>query len=523
MYRKHHNGQLSIKEFHVPFCGTLDPENRWVLLAELIPWQELEEAYAPQFSANVGAPAKPVRLAFGSLYIKQRLGLTDEETVLQIQENAYMQFFLGYSGYSSKVPFDPSMMVHFRKRFSDEDLRHINELVVQRGKEMLIDAAASQSQDDDDSSGDDKDDGDQLSLDSLIKPADWPEGRNWGTLSIDASCTPADITYPTDLKLLNEARQTTERVIDDLCKQANGYGVHRPRYDRGKARAHFLNVAKQKRPRRRRLKAAVRRQLSYLQRNLEAIDALIADGAGLSALKKHWWHKLLTCSELHRQQTILLHSKTRSIPDRLVNLVQRQVRPIVRGKARAAVEFGAKISISVSNGFAFLHRLSWDAYNEGEDLIPQAEKYKQDNGCYPERICADRIYINAKNRHFCARAGIRLSGKRLGRPPKDPEINAAHKQQLSADQRRRNEVEGVFGSGKRKYSLKLIMARLAHGAATSISMSFLVMCAEKILRLLRLFFVFIFACVCSLLQLHTSPGKAWAITDESWNDWPVTA
>ena len=84
-------------------------------------------------------------------------------------------------------------------------------------------------------------------------------------------------------------------------------------------------------------------------------------------------------------------------------------------------------------------------------------------------------------------------------------------------------MEGVFGSGKRKYSLRLIMARLAHGAATSISMSFLVMCAEKILRLLRLFFVFFFACVCSLLQLHASPEKAWAITDESWNDWPVTA
>lgn len=114
MYRTQHNGQLSIMDFHVPFGGTLDPDNRWVLLAELLPWQELEEAYAPQFSANEGAPAKPVRLAFGSLYIKQRLGLTDEETVLQIQENPCMQFFLGFSGYSSKVPFDPSMMVHFR-------------------------------------------------------------------------------------------------------------------------------------------------------------------------------------------------------------------------------------------------------------------------------------------------------------------------------------------------------------------------------------------------------------------------
>lgn len=149
---------------------------------------------------------------------------------------------------------------------------------------------------------------------------------------------------------------------------------------------HFLNVAKQKKPRRRKLRAAVRRQLGYLQRNLEAIDALIAAGASLFCLKRHWWHKLLACNELCRQQSILIDSKTRSIPDRLVNLVLRQVRPIVRGKARAAVEFGAKISVSVQNGFPFLHRISWDAYNGGGDLIAQVEKYKQDNGCYPERI-----------------------------------------------------------------------------------------------------------------------------------------
>jgi transposase, IS5 family len=92
------NFRGALKEFHVPFCSTLDPDNRWVLLAELIPWQKLEEAYAPQFNANVGALAKPVRLAFGSLYIKQRLGLADKETVLQILENPYMQFFLGLSG-----------------------------------------------------------------------------------------------------------------------------------------------------------------------------------------------------------------------------------------------------------------------------------------------------------------------------------------------------------------------------------------------------------------------------------------
>jgi transposase, IS5 family len=229
--------------------------------------------------------------------------------------------------------------------------------------------------------------------------------------------------------------------------------------------------------------AAIRRQLDYLQRNLDAVDALITSGATLSSLKTHWWHKLLVISELHRQQSILLYSKTRSMPDRIVNLVQRQVRPMVRGKARAAVEFCIKISVSVRNCLAYLHR--------------QAKKYKQEYGCYPERICADRIYINTKNRNFCTRNDIRLSGKRLGRPPKNPEISAVHKQQLSADQRRRNEVEGYFGSGKRKYSLDLIMARLSKGAENSISMAFVVMCAEKIRRLLCLFFITIFAWLCT--------------------------
>jgi len=61
MYRKHHNGQLSIEEFYVPFGGTLDPDNRWVLFPRLVPWEELEETYHAEFNPTTGAPAKPVR------------------------------------------------------------------------------------------------------------------------------------------------------------------------------------------------------------------------------------------------------------------------------------------------------------------------------------------------------------------------------------------------------------------------------------------------------------------------------
>ena len=198
---------------------------------------------------------------------------------------ATRQFFLGFAGYSSKAPFDPSMMVHFRKRFSQEELNRINELIAERGKAMLIDAVTSVP-DADDSDDSDDDSGNQLSIDDFVKPADWPEGKPWGTLTIDASCTPSDITYPTDLKLLNEVRQSTERIIDNLCDQCSDLRKLRPRYDRGKARANFLSVAKQKKPRRRRIKAAIRRQLTAdpiwctwssatLQRHLDAGPAVI--------------------------------------------------------------------------------------------------------------------------------------------------------------------------------------------------------------------------------------------------------
>jgi hypothetical protein len=232
MYRKRSNGQISIEEFHLPFGGSLDPDNRWVQLDELMPWEHIEEVYAAQFNATLGAPAKSGRVAFGALYIKQKLGLTDEETVHQIRENAYIQYFLGFSGRSSKAPFDPSMMVHFRKRFSDHDLRRINELVVQHGKEQLLDVLAQtvvEKADDDESELGDSNPAvgvDQLELDQLIKPIDWPEGQNWGTLTIDASCTPVDIAYPRDLALLNEARVTTEAILDHLSNQSQGFRQH---------------------------------------------------------------------------------------------------------------------------------------------------------------------------------------------------------------------------------------------------------------------------------------------------------
>ena len=236
-----------------------------------------------------------------------------------------------------------------------------------------------------------------------------------------------------------------------------------------------------------------------MERNLASIDALIACGASLLAAGRYWYQKLLVVSELARQQRILYHSDNRSIPHRIVSLYQAHIRPIVRGKARCNVEFGAKISISVTgDGFTFLDRLSYDPYNEGEDLKAQARAYRRRHGHYPEVICADQIYRTRANRAFCQRHGIRLSGPRLGRPKNDPELVAEAKKQFADDQRQRNAVEGKFGQGKRRFGLGLIREKLAVTQGSAIAMTMLVMNLEKLLQLLFVLFAFWLAIMASL-------------------------
>ena len=89
MYRREHRHQLSLADFFLPFGGNFSGDNRWIKLAELIAWDELEDYYAEKFCKGFGAPGKPFRMALGTLIIKARLNLTDEELVKQNKENPY--------------------------------------------------------------------------------------------------------------------------------------------------------------------------------------------------------------------------------------------------------------------------------------------------------------------------------------------------------------------------------------------------------------------------------------------------
>ena len=136
MYREENRKQQKLEDFYLPFGGHLDEENRWVVLSEKIPWVELESDYAETLSgSDRGAPAKSLRMALGALIIKEKLQISDREVVEQIRETPYLQYFIGQEGYKDEAPFDPSMMVYFRKRLSGELLQKANEILFQEYRE----------------------------------------------------------------------------------------------------------------------------------------------------------------------------------------------------------------------------------------------------------------------------------------------------------------------------------------------------------------------------------------------------
>lgn len=469
MYRKQQREQREFEDFHLSFGGRLRSDNRWVRLAKMIPWDQIEARYAEKFRSPTGPPALIARIAVGSLIIKEKLQLSDEETVEQIRENPYLQYFLGYEAFSDERPFDSSLLVHFRKRVSAEILSEINDLIL-----------ASRSEGAGDEDSDDTPDGDGTNSEAE-DDEDAPEAKNEGTLLMDATCVPAAIRYPTDLSLLNDAREMSERIID-TCHAPDVGKREKPRTYRRKARGQYLAVVKKKKPRVKAIRRALRQQLQYTRRNLETIRGRY--GANLTRLSRYQYRSLLVVSEVYRQQRKMYEEKTHSVSDRIVSVSQPHVRPIVRGKTAAPVEFGAKISAARVGDFAYLDRLSWNAYNESGDLPRHVEAYRRRFGRYPETVHADAIYRTRENRRYCKERGIRLGGPALGRPKKNPTRSERH--QARDDERARIPIEGVFGRAKTRYSLSRIMAKRQDTSQTAIALAFLVMNLDTLLRQLSL-------------------------------------
>ena len=222
MYKPIDKLQHSFLDFNQPMGLHMNPDNRWVRLADRIPWDEFEVKYAKLFPSDTGNVAKPLRMALGALIIQTKFQFSDRELVEQIAENPYLQYFIGLPGFREEAPFDASTLVLFRKRISADMLMEVNEYLLAHKE-------------------DDKDDHTPPSVGKSGDDGTAKEDTNKGTLTLDATCAPANIRYPQDISLLNEAREKLENMIYCFCKC---YGLKLPRRYRKRARKEYLAFAK---------------------------------------------------------------------------------------------------------------------------------------------------------------------------------------------------------------------------------------------------------------------------------------
>jgi hypothetical protein len=448
-------GQMRFNDYTLSDIFTLAPENRWVVKAKLVPWELAEEKYAHMFRKN-GRKAKDIRKALGALLIQQDLKCSDELVVQHITENPYLQHFVGMERWSNEKPFDASLMVWFRKRLSKKVLEEINDEMVHSAAQPEVEKSEEDVDDDE------------------------PHG---GTLILDATCAPADITYPTDTGLLADAIEKTDEVIDELHTPHVGEKP-RPRTYRQKSRKAFKAFVKQRSPSKKLIRATVRKQLGFLRRNLHFIESMLEEGGELNERKMLLLNTIRT---LYEQQQQMYETRTHKVEDRIVSLSQPHIRPKQRGKAKAKTEFGAKIAVSVVNGYTFVDHMSYDNFNEGTLLKVAIERSKARFGMLPTRILGDTIYRNQKNRALCKELKIHLSGLPLGRRNAEK-----YKQQLKeflSDCGARNEVEGKIGTAKTRYGLGRIHARLPETGFSVISLAIMAMNLSKLAKaFLRRFF-----------------------------------
>lgn len=475
--------QLVLEGFESPFDQKLRSDNRWVVLANLIPWDEIVGIYLKHVPpASTGRPSLSPRIVIGSLIIKHLCNLDDRETVDQISENMYMQYFLGFTSFSNEPPFDPSLFVEFRKRIGMDQVNAINEKIAMLKAEFESIKKDSEKKDeldnhdldhhkDEHSSGEEQ----EKMNKSMHKGEEEESHNNKGRVIMDATACPQDIASPTDLNLLNDGREKLEELIDILYSKELHF--KKPRTYRKKARKFYLHVAQMKKKSNKDIRKANGQQLRFVKRDIQTIHSMldvyeqkkIPFPLSFKELRYFW-----IVQTLYNQQKTMYDHHARSIEDRIVSIHQPHVRPIVRGKAKAHTEFGAKINLSLIDGISFLDELSWDAFNEGDHLIQYVEKYKARFGFYPAEILADKIYCSRNNRKLLKGLHIKLIAKPLGRPSSDPALS------IHVSPGERNPIEGKFGQGKTGYGLNRIKARLKNTSESWIALIILVLNLVKL-------------------------------------------
>jgi hypothetical protein len=419
MYRGKDRQTGNLFSEFLPFDGKLDPENRWLKIKALIPWERLETRYQSYFSDR-GRPALDGRLVIGILLLKHMTGSSDEAIVVLVNENPYMQLFCWLERFSTEPLLDSSSLSKIRKRLGSKYFAELE----QETYKVLIER-------------------------KIIKAKG---------LLIDATVFPEHVRYPTDTGLLNESRQW---VVKQIKKLGSSVGKKMRTYCR-KAQKEYLSFSKKKTKSRKLIRRTRKSLLQYLRRNIKQFQSLLEEASqqGIK-IEKKVCERFEVVRQVFNQQYQMYCQKVNRIEERIVSLQRPWTRPIVRGKTGPkAVEFGPKASLSYVDGFVFLDHLSPENFPEAACVNSQINQYKTLFGKKPSSVTADKTYGNRKNRKLLKEEGIRDAFQPLGRKARTQNPSTRWRKQK---QRERSRIEGSFGHAKNHFDLDRIKYYIQDG------------------------------------------------------------
>ncbi|MCB9285410.1 MAG: IS5 family transposase [Lewinellaceae bacterium] len=503
--------------FSTPFEQKLSPENRWVRMAELVPWDEMAEVFFSCLSTDQGRLTVDLRVILGALMVKHIERLSDEDTIQYIQENIYAQYFVGLSSFQIEPVFVPSLFVEIRKRLGQKGSARLNDLMIRQARQLK--AIKHRRKPSDKNKPEDPGQGQQEQQSGTEEEAPVKKGElpgKQGTLLLDATVGPLHIAYPTDTRLLSEGRRHSEELMDLLYTSHKELWVKKPRTYRREAQRAFVSFNKKKNKSSKDIRKATGQQLRYLKPNLKILHKM------LDKLEQHkhnvcWkhrqWRTFWVIQELYRQQEEMFRDRRRRIDDRIVSILQPYARPIKRGKGGGKdTEFGPKVNVSMSEGIAKADQIDFNAFNESSYLPEQIEGYKALYGYYPALVLADQIYWTRANRNYLKDRGIQMGGVPLG-PPK--ELSKYEKYKARKRNNKRSEVECKFGQAKSKYGLDDLFTRLPQTIKAEINLIFLEINLIRVNKTLADFIFYVFFIGRSLLSGYSIP-KDETRKDTAW-------
>ncbi len=406
----------------MPYSGQIDLENRWIKMAEILPWDELDGIYQRYFDDRKLSVVKKCRLIMGLMVGQMILEMSDRQIVEYFHENPYFQYFCGQDTFVTKLNgrvIHPSLLskrrrrlgIEYMKAFESEVLKILVTRGVVKGKKLMLDATVFE----------------------------------------------ANITYPNDVKLLNTVREWGCHTILKIKNILDP--KQKIRTMKRSARKVYLQYQKTRRKTDAYIRKTRNRMLRFTKRNIGQLELLIARAksntesfvvSNLSKIEE----RLSVAKLIYEQQLTMAKTRGKRVANRIVSFHQPLVRPMIRGKEGGNYEFGIKAHVALVDGYAFLDRAQPDPFHEGNLLPDSVTQHTQRFGKPPQIVIADQLYATRSNRTFLKDHNIHHAFKSIGRPPNISEKTARlERASRKNHQVSRNAIEGLFGHLKSRFNL----------------------------------------------------------------------